>query len=208
MKRFLVLTLLTLVFPMPLFAQTTDKTVSFGELWEMVKQHSPALRAVEYELKAAQIGENRAGDHWFPRLFADARAFETNDPALSFMSVLEERQIAPADFAASALNNPQGSLFERGTLGLDFPLFEGGAKVAMADVSIKAREAKEQERYAVVTGQYAQLVGYYASLLVLGDEQENLTKLSDRVGEILKSYSIGSQIQSGRLFRPFGSQDS
>lgn len=184
---------LLITVPLPSTAQTDVKTLSFGEIWNLVKQHSPALHAAEYELKAAKVGEDRAGNHWFPRIFVDARAFETNDPALSFMSVLEERQISVSDFVPSSLNQPQDSFFERETLGLDFPLFEGGAKVAMADSSSKAREGKEQEKNAVFTGQYAQLAGSYASLLVLSDEQENLTKLSDRVGEILKSYSIGSR---------------
>ncbi len=193
MKKSFLVAALMLFIPWGAMAQTPGKTLAFAEIWNLVQQNSPSIQAAGYELKAAKIGEDRAGEHWYPRLYADARAFETNDPALSFMSVLEERQIGPSDFAASSLNEPQDSFYERGTLGLDFPLFEGGAKVALAESARKGREAKEMEMQAVATGQYGQLAGTYASLLVLSDELENLGKLGARVEDILKNYSIGSK---------------
>lgn len=193
MKKAFILGALILCGPGAGFSQTAERTLSFSEIWGLVGRHSPELHAAEYELKAARIAENRAANHWFPRLYVDVRAYETDDPALSFMSVLEERQINSGDFAPFSLNQPQDRLYERGTLGMDLPLFEGGAKVAMAEASGKAREAKQAERDAASTAQYAQLAGSYGALLVLADEQENLAQLSDQVEGILKSYSIGSR---------------
>ena len=193
MKKFIFLGFLLFSGFLPLLAETAARTVTFNEIWSLVKKNSPKLRAADFDLKASQVAENRAGNHWFPRVYLDARVFGTNDPALSFMSILEERQIGIADFSPLALNQPLDKLYERGTLGLDFPIFEGGAKQSLADSAHKSREAKELEKEADTTGQYAQLAGSYATLLVLSDEEKNLGKLKLNVEEILKDYKIGSK---------------
>ena len=193
LKKFIFLGVLFISVPLPLLAETAVRTVPFDEIWNLVKKNSPSLRAKDYDLKASQIAENRAGNHWFPRVYLDGRVFETNDPSLSFMSVLEQRQIGPADFAPQALNQPLDKLYARGTLGVDFPLFEGGGKQSLADSARKSREVKELEKDAETTNQYVQLADSYAMLLVLADEKENLDKLKLNVEEILKGYKIGSK---------------
>ena len=193
MRKFLFPGILFFSVFLPLLAETAGRTVPFGEIWALVKKNSPRLQAAEYDLKASRSAENRAADHWFPRIYLDARAFETNDPALSFMSVLEERQIGPGDFAPPSLNQPSDKLYGRGTLGLDLPLFEGGAKQSLADSARSSREAKEFEKQADTTGEYARLAGSYAALLVLSGEEEDLDKLGSNLAEIQKGYRIGSR---------------
>lgn len=189
-----VLTVVSLLFLSPVLAAAdTDKIYSFSAVWKMVKDHSPELKAADYDLKAAQIGENRAANYWYPRLTLNAKAFETNDPAASFMSVLEERQISQVDFDPRSLNQPPDSFYEQGSLMLDFPLYEGGAKTAMADAATQSRKAQELQQKAVLTAQYVQLAGSYAGLLVLADEQTDIQQLNENVVGILKRYSIGSK---------------
>jgi outer membrane protein TolC len=193
LKKLIILLCLAALTAFPAFADTTDKTISFNEVWKLVKDHSPELKAADYDLKAAKIGESRAANHWYPHLTLNAKAFETDDPATSFMSVLEERQIGPADFASQALNQPPDSFYEQGSLSLDFPLYEGGAKTSMADSATQSRKAQEMQQKAVLTAQYVQLAGSYAGLLVLADEQMDIQQLDENVGGILKRYSIGSK---------------
>lgn len=171
----------------------TAPTVAFQDIWKQVRRDSPAIRAAEYGLKAAGIEADRAGAHWYPRLYLDARAYATNDPAQSFMSLLEERRISVADFSPASLNQPADRFYERGALVLDFPLFEGGGKQAMADSARKMRDAKGWENASAQTGEYVQLAGNYASLLALRDEREGVEKLRTQVQAILEHYNIGSK---------------
>ena len=129
--------------------------VEFSQVWRLIKSGAPALQATQHDLEAAQIGKDRAARHWYPRVFASGRVFSTNDAGTSFIYTLEQRQIGSADFAPSALNQPGSSWFEQGTLGLDLPLFEGGAKVAQAQAAEKAAEAKSEKLLKVGDGSQA-----------------------------------------------------
>ena len=131
--------------------------------------------------------------HWYPRVFAEGRAFSTNDPALTFMSLLGQRQIGVSDFAPAALNQPGSSLFERGTLGLDLPLFEGGSKVAQASASSKMAEAKTFELQAEEITEYAELANAYSSILSLQRQHSELERLRESVEDTLAHYKIGAK---------------
>ncbi len=167
--------------------------IPFPELWNLVKKASPAIQSSQAQLKSAEIAESRSANHWFPRLALDARAYETNDPARSFMSLLEERQIAPADFSPAALNEPLDKFYESGTLGLDFPLFEGGGKEALADSARKMKEAIQWQDDSVQTQEYVKLAAKYADLLVTQDEEGAVTALQTQVQAVLDHYTIGSK---------------
>lgn len=168
-------------------------TVAFQKIWKQVRRDSPGIQAAEYGLKAAGIEADRAEAHWYPRLYLDARAYATNDPAQSFMSLLEERRISADDFSPASLNQPAERFYESGALVLDFPLFEGGGKRALADSARKMRDAKEWENASAKTSEYVQLAGKYAALLALRDEREGVEKLRTQVQAILEHYNIGSK---------------
>jgi outer membrane protein TolC len=167
--------------------------LDFARVWSMVAGNDPALKASAEDREAARIGAERAARHWYPRIFASGRAFVTNDPATSFMFTLEQRQIAAADFAPGALNQPGNSFFGLGSLGVDMPLFEGGMKVAQARAAEKGAAAKEWEAKAQSSAEYARVARDYAGLLALVEERRQLQELQGSVQGILEHYSIGSK---------------
>jgi outer membrane protein TolC len=174
-------------------AESGGVQYSFSEIWKLARSQAPDIVAADHELEGARINEVRMSRHWYPRVFVEGRAFSTNDPAQTFMSLLGQRQISPSDFAPPALNQPGSGFYERGTLGFDFPLFEGGAKVAAADASRKVTEAKSFEQRSAELAQYAELAESYSSILILRRQRAEIQNLADGVGETLSRYKIGAK---------------
>lgn len=174
-------------------AASTKEQYSFPVLWRLARENEPELRAASQDFEAARIYEQRLERHWYPRLFLDARAYFTNDPVLSFMSVMGQRQITSSDFLPQSLNWPGHNVFERGTLGLDFPLYEGGAKVVAARASVKMTEAKFLELRSTEIAQYAELANAYSSILSLLAQKTELQKLDDNLREVVTKYTVGSK---------------
>lgn len=177
----------------PALESQLSSEIEFAQIWGLVKKNAPGLRAAYDESEAAQINKDRVARHWYPRIYATAKIFSTNDPAISFMNTLEQRQIGAVDFAPSSLNQPGSSLFKQGTLGLDLPLYEGGIRQAQTQAAEKLAEAKSWENKAQVISMYARVAHDYASLLVLIEEHKQLAMLRESVSGILNHYSIGSK---------------
>ncbi len=166
---------------------------SFTSIWKLVREKSPDIKAAGSDLEEARIHQTRTSRHWYPRVFAEGRVYSTNDPTLSFISLLGQRQITMQDFAAQTLNQPGRIFFERGTLGLDLPLYEGGSKVAGFKAASKMTEAKAYELKSAEIAQYTAIATTYSSLLSLRNQQEDLEKLMSDIEVTLAQYKIGSK---------------
>ena len=166
---------------------------SFTSIWKLVREKSPDIKAAGSELEGARIYQTRTSRHWYPRVFAEGRVYSTNDPTLSFISLLGQRQITSQDFAAQTLNQPGSNFFERGTLGLDLPLYEGGSKVAIFSAASKMAEAKAYELKSTEIAQYTDIASTYSSLLSLKNQQKDLEKLLSDIEATLAQYKIGSK---------------
>jgi Outer membrane efflux protein len=165
----------------------------FGEIWTQVREKDPGLSAAGWERDAAILGEARAARQWLPRVFLEAKAYDTDDPALAFMSVLEERRIGPADFNPDNLNQPQGRFYGQGTLGMDFTLYGGGESGALKDSAAEWKKAKDWEWKGAVAERYDGLAETYAELLALARERRDLEELNGTLEKILGRYHIGSR---------------
>jgi outer membrane protein TolC len=166
---------------------------AFQDIWKNVREGSPDARASGHELEAARINETRMSRHWYPRLFAEGRVYSTNDPAMSFMSLLGQREIGATDFSPDALNHPATRFYEHGAIGLDLPLYEGGARAAAAAGAKRATEAKRFEGKATQLSQYVALASSYGSLLTLERQQAEIRRLLDGVNRTLSSYRVGAR---------------
>lgn len=105
MKRFI--SFLFLVTPIYLSAEG----VGFNELWKRIEENSSARKSKYLEWKAGEIAKDRSDKHWLPRVYADLRTFQTNDPTLNFMGKLSQRSATDADFStASTRTRPSNFL--------------------------------------------------------------------------------------------------
>lgn len=112
---------------------------------------------------------------------------------MTFMALLGQREIGAADFAPAVLNEPGSSLFQKGTLGLDFPLYEGGMRTSMASSAAKGAEAKAWAQTAEQVNEYTALAKDYAGLLILEEGRAKLGALREQVAGVIAGYEIGSR---------------
>lgn len=185
--------LLLLSAAVPAVAQDLPARIPFETVWEGISTHSPSLKAAESDAGASEAAASRAGAHWYPRLYLDARAYRSDDPATGFMSLLESREIESSDFSPASLNHPLETTYGQETVGIDWALYEGGARKAAAEAAGKMRDAKRLAASALRSGRYAETAGVYAALMTLEKEDRGLASVQDSVLEMLKTYSIGSK---------------
>ena len=100
-KRLFLVLILFLTNSLSVFAQDTQ-TFEFGKIWDKIKENSHSQKALSLEARSAKLASNKASKHWLPRVYADARNFTTNDPALNFFSTLGQRSATNSDFATKS----------------------------------------------------------------------------------------------------------
>ncbi|MBP7283051.1 MAG: TolC family protein [Leptospiraceae bacterium] len=206
-----------------IFAEDTQ-TFEFGKIWDKIKENSHSQKALSLEARSAKLAQNKASKHWLPRVYADARNFTTNDPALNFFSTLGQRSATNADFstksmrtqpsnfidtnnnlytspnyntlnlfAPDTLNYPGTNTYQRGTLGVDFAIYEGGSKAAASKAYEKQAEGKQLENRFVTLSEYANFAAMYGTLLALKEQQEKINSLDKTVTSILSRYQLGNR---------------
>jgi len=197
MKRArLWLTLLTLA--VPLSAQAAGNPggapapLPFPDLWKQVDLHSPAQRGAALETQAARAQESRAGNYRLPQVYLRGQYVNSDDPALSFMSKLRQREIESRDFTPARLNTPDAGTFGEAALGVTVPLYEGGLGSAQASAAADAARASEQDRAAIRVRQFAQAFEGYGVLLALQSAGTDVDTLAAEVGDTLSRYQLGS----------------
>ena len=184
--------ILLLIYSSGSFAEENN-VVTFNEVWASALKNSSSLKAAKYEAKSAEIAGGRAGRHWFPRVFAQDRAFVTNDPAQVFMMNLGQRSIAQTDFMPDTLNNPGTEKFNVGTIGVDMPVYEGGSASLGARAMKEIAEAKLLEQELVRTKVYTGLARTYGAVLVASEKNSRILSLQQSISKILSRYQIGSR---------------
>ncbi len=191
--KYLMLGLFLITAIQPLHSQDTkDMTgLKFQQIWEMVRSNSPLQKAGISDAEAAEISKNRSARHWFPTIYADAKAYTTNDPAVTFMSNMGQRGVTQNDFIPDNLNNPGRENYQKGTLGIDLPLFEGGAKIEASRAMEKLAEAKKYQSGSIYINEFSSTAYAYGEIIALMKTREELTSISTRVDSVLSNYQSG-----------------
>lgn len=96
-------------------------------------------------------------------------------------------------FAPDNLNYPGSNTYQRGTVGIDLPLYEGGAKSNIAQSYEHVSKGKNLEKKAVILSEYSNTAGLYAQLIFLEDYKKKLKNLKAQVQGILNSYQVGAR---------------
>ncbi|HQI20489.1 MAG TPA: TolC family protein, partial [Leptospiraceae bacterium] len=202
---------LAILWSIVAFPLRAEERLTLGEIWASVHGKSNAQKAAALELQASSIEKDRREWHWAPRIYAEGRAFGTNDPVMSFSSMLQTRNLKSADLsvpspllspqaylnplsvlAPDTLNHPVSSGFYRGILGIELPVYEGGSGQARVDAAGSAAKAREWELQATVKQEYAAVAQAYAEILIRDKEDADLGILNQTLTAILSRYQLGS----------------
>lgn len=164
---------------------------SLESVWSEIQRGSKAVEASRLELEAAEAGHSRASRHWLPRVYLNARGYQTNDPGASFFGLLSQRSVTAADFNPTSLNHPESRFFAGGALGIDLPLYEGGMRTAAKSFQTHQVAAKSSELAGTKNAQYLEVAKAYSALLTYSRQRKGLEHLSASVNRVLARYKIG-----------------
>lgn len=165
----------------------------FENLWKSIEQNSLAMKASSESVEAAGKNLDRAKRHWLPTVYATGTSYLTNDPGANMFGLLSQRQIQQTDFMPDRLNHPESSLFTKGALGVNLPLYEGGMKKSLANVSSHQFEAKKSEAKANQTELYSEVAKSYFIIKSLDRYQSEINKIKSTVDNIIGKYQLGSK---------------
>ena len=190
MKHFSSLILFCLLGSLPAQARSV---VDFSSLWQQVKINSPSLAASDHRLKASDLEKNRVALLWLPALSLEGRVFSTNESALNFSSILGERSFNAADFNISSLNRPGFNSFQTLSLGLDFPLYDGGMRSSSVSRASSTSEAASYAQSYQLLAAYVETGSSYARVASMIQAEQRLKSMSEKVKRLLSHYSIGNK---------------
>lgn len=165
--------------------------VPLNKVWGTISQSSPALKAAELQSEAATEAEARAGRHWLPKVYLDAKSYQTDAPGQSFFGLLEQRSLRQSDFNPDTINNPGSETFTRGALGLVLPLYEGGMKSSQYSLQKHLSESAVSESQNARAQQYTQVAKIYGSMGLLEQQKQKLLSLKQVIDRLLKNYQLG-----------------
>jgi outer membrane protein TolC len=169
------------------------ETLSFTSVWKQINEVSVAQEASRLQTQSLDEAQSRASRHWLPKLYLDAKSYQTNDPGASFFGLLEQRSITQSDFNPDSINHPDSHLYTRGALGIDLPLYEGGMKSSQVDLYSHSVLAQKNTTLQTQIEQYAMVGQSYGALAVLEQQKNKLQVLGSEISRLIGGYKLGSR---------------
>jgi hypothetical protein len=189
-KSFTLMVLLAfLILPNQIFSQEpASSVISFEEIWKKAQVVSPGQKEAALEKQSTEIARDRSARHWLPHAYAEYRYFITNDPGAVLMSNMGQRAVTQNDFNPTTLNNPDTIRAGKGTISIDFPVYEGGARIAENQALTKMNEGKIFAEKYILKYEFGTSAVSYGSISSLKLRQERLQALKDQVQLLLAGY--------------------
>ncbi len=193
MKNLIYTAVFVLVMSRLLHVQSAKaEELDFLDLWSKVRENSHSIKKSDHELRSSQASLSVARRHWLPSLTLSGNAFTTNDPGRNLFMNLSQRQIGATDFAPATLNEPGYHSFQQLSLGLNLPLFEGGSRVAEANIAKSLSELGSIGKDTALLNEYVETALAYSNLNSLEDAEKRTEILHDQVVQMIARYSIGN----------------
>lgn len=169
------------------------KDVQLENLWKKSYRQALAIKASHENTDASKIEKERSEKYWYPQVYATGNSFVTNDPGTNMFGLLSQRDIKQSDFMPDALNHPKGSLFTKGTVGVNLPLYQGGEKTAVSKAMTSMFEAKKKEETFTGINFYSEFVKTYTSAMALQVQAAGLKKVKATLDTLMSNYKIGNK---------------
>ena len=182
-------------FSILLFVTGTSQAqnLPFTEAWNQINSGSAAQESSRLQTESLNESKDRAGRHWLPKVYLDARSYQTNDPGTSFIGLLQQRSVEQSDFNPDLINHPDTQTYTRGVLGVDLPLYEGGAKSSEVELLNYSVRAQKSVTAQFQLEQYSQASTSYATIAIFNQQRTKLSELSTQISRLIKSYQLGSK---------------
>lgn len=183
--------LLFVMFSMGNVAQSEE--ISLSEIWKIVSRESSSIESSHLEVEAAKVSLKSAENHWFPRVFIQAKSFVTNDPGPIFFGLLEQRSVTTLDFDPGAINHPAQHQINQGVLGVDLTLYEGGAGLKRAEQAKLVLQSQKFQEEQSVNDIYLRTVSLYGQKIVLEKQINRIQEIRREIQTVLQKYQLGGE---------------
>lgn len=181
------------VFTFLIAGLANAEILSFQTVWNKIDNDSVAQEASRLQTEALSESHSRVSRHWLPRLYIDAKSYQTNDPGAAFFGLLGQRSVQQSDFNPDLMNHPETQTYTRGALGIDLPLHEGGMKSAQVDVFKHAVAAQKNQTSQIRLDQYSQVSLAYGAIAILQEQKNRLQILNSEISRMIKGYQLGNK---------------
>ena len=182
-----------IIFSCLLSNVASAKTVALHDVLHEILNNSNVKKSAEYSLKASEGEALEADKHWLPTLYLDSSFYKTNDPTKNFIGNLYQRSIRQSDFEQNVINKTANGTYSKSAVGVNLPLYEGGAGIANRDIAKNMVVAKKYDLKQVEINQYAYATANYIALVSLQEQKIRLKKIAKNIDEILKKYALGNK---------------
>ena len=182
-----------IIFSCLLSNVASAKTVALQVVLHEILNNSNVKKSAEYSLKASEGEALEADKHWLPTLYLDSSFYKTNDPTKTFIGNLYQRSIRQSDFEQSVINKTVNGTYSKSAIGVNLPLYEGGAGVANREIAKNMVVAKKFDLKQSEINQYAYATANYIALVSLQEQKIRLKKITKNIDEILKKYALGNK---------------
>jgi outer membrane protein TolC len=169
------------------------QNLSFKTVWEEIQKNSSVLESARYQTESAKAAQSKAARHWLPKIYIDAKSYQTNEAGASFFGLLQQRSLLATDFNPDSINHPETKTYTRGALGIDLPLFEGGFKSAQSDVMDSASNAQQLTEQQNELDLYSQVSQSFATIALSEKQQSKLSQLKITLEKLIKNYQLGQR---------------
>ena len=190
MKAIHVNILALLFFPLNSYAVDS---ITFPKLWEMVVSNSPSTKAIILQKKASDKSIERLKRYYLPSFYLNSNLFSTNDPGLTFMNFLSEGQTRQDDFIPSNLNSPSNHIFNQSNIGIDYLVYDSGARASLRSSQEHESKSLENEEKLLLINQYVIALQYFLNYVLSNNYEKELKLISNDLELLIKKYKVGEK---------------
>ncbi len=183
--------ILALLF-FPLNSYAAD-SITFPKLWEMVVSNSPSTKAIILQKKASDKSIERLKRYYLPSFYLNSNLFSTNDPGLTFMNFLSEGQTRQDDFIPSNLNSPSNHIFNQSNIGIDYLVYDSGARASLRSSQEHESKSLENEQKLLLINQYVIALQYFLNYVLSNNYEKELKLISNDLELLIKKYKVGEK---------------
>lgn len=167
--------------------------LSLAEVWKRVVANSEQQQANQLTTDSVQIKKDRSERHWYPKVYLDMKSYRTSDPGANFFGLIEQKSVQQSDFVPAAINQPDTQTFTRGALGLDLPLYEGGAQVAVAEMNEHSLKAQvSSQRYSKI-GDFSEVAKAYGTVGLYQQQKQKIEEIFQYLQKVESRYQVGNK---------------
>ena len=95
--------------------------------------------------------------------------------------------------APDTLNYPGANTYQKGTLGVDLAIYEGGAKNNIAESYDHISKGKNLEKQSVILSEYSSTASLYAQLIYLDEYKKQISEVEKQLQSVLRNYQVGGK---------------